>query len=285
MRNHELQLIVAIILLASGVLVSATINQGTNPVGDAAHFGSLPGAPTLLIRYSPGQLAITGVGASDDHEASLRQIAAESFPGVEVQTDFRAGVLLPEHWEQTSARLLHALAATDFAHAIIGEQNIDVRGITSDGTMLNGRLESLRNDLPGSITVNGDIVSIASGMSLDSLCRRNLDYSSSQPVAFRQSSAELRSSSNALLDRVAGLAGECRQHSLAITGHTDASGDEALNRKLSRARAQAVADYLIAKGVAPDRLLVIGAGSSQPIADNATVNGRSRNRRIDFDLR
>ena len=54
---------------------------------------------------------------------------------------------------------------------------------------------------------------------------------------------------------------------------------------MSQARAQAVADYLIANGVAADRLVVEGRGSSEPIADNDTRYGRSLNRRIEFGLR
>jgi outer membrane protein OmpA-like peptidoglycan-associated protein len=70
-----------------------------------------------------------------------------------------------------------------------------------------------------------------------------------------------------------------------IIGHTDASGDESWNQRLSRARAQAVADHIAGNGIDPARLIIDAFGSSQPVADNATASGRSRNRRIEFELR
>ena len=62
--------------------------------------------------------------------------------------------------------------------------------------------------------------------------------------------------------------------------HTDSSGSDAYNQKLSERRAQAVVDYLAAKGVYPGRIKPIGMGLSKPIADNATEEGRAQNRRV-----
>ena len=67
---------------------------------------------------------------------------------------------------------------------------------------------------------------------------------------------------------------------LRIEGHTDNVGDKAANLKLSNARAAAVAAWLTAKGVDAARLSVAGLGDTQPVADNATEDGRARNRRV-----
>lgn len=69
-----------------------------------------------------------------------------------------------------------------------------------------------------------------------------------------------------------------------ISGHTDNSGSPAYNKQLSEKRAQAVNNYLIEKGIAPGRLVTKGHGSDRPIADNATEEGRQRNRRIEFKV-
>ena len=106
-----------------------------------------------------------------------------------------------------------------------------------------------------------------------------------EPVAFHRSSAEIRTSSFATLDRIIEIANDCRDNSIAIIGHSDALGDESWNRRLSRARAQAVADYVIRAGIQQQRVVVEGLGSSQPIADNSTAHGRGLNRRIEFELR
>jgi outer membrane protein OmpA-like peptidoglycan-associated protein len=67
-----------------------------------------------------------------------------------------------------------------------------------------------------------------------------------------------------------------------VTGHTDNTGSLALNRRLSRARADAVRTYLISRGVAEDRLTARGFGPDQPVASNKTAEGRAQNRRVEL---
>jgi OOP family OmpA-OmpF porin len=69
---------------------------------------------------------------------------------------------------------------------------------------------------------------------------------------------------------------------LEIVGHTDSTGPEDYNQGLSERRAQAAADYLVSKGVSPSRIVVRGVGESQPLADNATREGRAMNRRVEL---
>lgn len=69
---------------------------------------------------------------------------------------------------------------------------------------------------------------------------------------------------------------------LVIAGHTDAISSDQSNLKLSQERAQAVRDYLIERGIAPNRLIAKGYGEAYPIASNATAAGRELNRRSEF---
>ena len=71
---------------------------------------------------------------------------------------------------------------------------------------------------------------------------------------------------------------------IVITGHTDNYGSETYNRNLSNNRAKAVANYLIEKDIGKQRITYSGIGSSEPIADNSTAEGRSLNRRVEFIL-
>jgi len=72
---------------------------------------------------------------------------------------------------------------------------------------------------------------------------------------------------------------------IVITGHTDNFGTETYNLNLSNNRAKAVNNYLTEKGIAPQRITYSGAGSSEPVADNSTAQGRSLNRRVEFELK
>lgn len=70
-----------------------------------------------------------------------------------------------------------------------------------------------------------------------------------------------------------------------ITGHTDSVGSDGYNQALSERRADAVAGYLVRGQAMPARMSVIGEGEREPIASNATVEGRAANRRVEIVLR
>jgi OOP family OmpA-OmpF porin len=87
----------------------------------------------------------------------------------------------------------------------------------------------------------------------------------------------------ALDDLMAKLQGMNTEVMIAV-GHTDSVGSDAYNSKLSLRRADAVKAYLVSKGLDPARLYTEGKGEAQPIADNATAEGRSRNRRVTIEV-
>lgn len=68
------------------------------------------------------------------------------------------------------------------------------------------------------------------------------------------------------------------------TGHTDSVGSDAYNQRLSVARAEAVKAYLVSHGVDVKRVRAVGKGESEPIADNATAEGRAKNRRVEVTV-
>jgi outer membrane protein len=99
-------------------------------------------------------------------------------------------------------------------------------------------------------------------------------------LQFEFNSADLTAEDKKILDEVAETLLRLKFISGTVIGHTDSTGPEEFNQRLSERRAATVAQYLEAKGVAPGRLAVSGMGESQPIADNATREGRALNRRV-----
>ncbi|MFH1138787.1 MAG: OmpA family protein [Pseudomonadota bacterium] len=100
-------------------------------------------------------------------------------------------------------------------------------------------------------------------------------------VHFDSGKSNVRDQYRAELKKVADLMIAYPYTSVVIEGHTDDVGSDLLNQKLSQARANAVRQYFISNfGLAPSRLTAIGYGESRPIADNKTVDGRQRNRRV-----
>jgi len=104
-----------------------------------------------------------------------------------------------------------------------------------------------------------------------------------EPVRFAAGSSQLLSESDALLGAIAQLLIEHTEiEHVVVEGHTDKSGSARANLKLSRDRAAAVVKWLVAHGISSRRLNSRGFGSTTPIDSNDTVEGRARNRRVEF---
>ncbi len=70
-----------------------------------------------------------------------------------------------------------------------------------------------------------------------------------------------------------------------IKGHSDSTGDESYNQRLSEQRADRVRQFLVSEGVSPARITAVGFGESMPVATNATAEGRQQNRRVEIEIR
>ncbi|WP_395505368.1 OmpA family protein [Ectopseudomonas hydrolytica] len=104
-------------------------------------------------------------------------------------------------------------------------------------------------------------------------------------ITFATDSAEIASSFYAPLNNLANSFRQYNQNSIEVVGHTDSTGSHSYNMSLSQRRAQSVASYLIAQGVDGSRVSTRGMGPDQPVASNATAEGRAQNRRVEVTLR
>jgi outer membrane protein OmpA-like peptidoglycan-associated protein len=103
-------------------------------------------------------------------------------------------------------------------------------------------------------------------------------------VQFATGKAELRPEGREALARFSGIIGVYPSIRVTVEGHTDSTGSPETNRTLSQARATVVRDYLAAQGVDSSHIEVQGLGPDRPVADNATAEGRARNRRVEIIL-
>lgn len=101
-------------------------------------------------------------------------------------------------------------------------------------------------------------------------------------VTFATDSATVQPEFMGPLAEMAGTMSNYPQSLIDVIGHTDNTGSEAYNQRLSEARAQSVAAVLVSRGVRPDRVAAFGRGESAPVATNATPEGRAQNRRVEI---
>jgi len=101
-------------------------------------------------------------------------------------------------------------------------------------------------------------------------------------VTFASGASTLLPASRPALDEVAKTLADNPSVKVEVGGHTDRTGSEPVNQRISLARANAVRAYLISKGVAADRITAKGYGSSKPVAPNNTPAGRATNRRVEL---
>jgi len=276
-------------LLASAIVIAAILLSTLNSTGKAreqiATADSTAVSPQISFEYENSRLTIKGDTSSVAHEAILRQAALELFPHANHDFELRQIQVMPPGWALLTELTLRAVAQTYSATATVAESKVIVRGITLQKTAWDQAAARLENNLPAGTEFRQEVIELRPGASLEVQCAA-LFHSILQgrKVEFPQDSNELASTAFSILDELIEIIADCPAASIAITGHTDASGNESINLQLSEARANSVMTYMIAGGIAARRLQAIGAGSSAPLLDENNAHARQANRRIKFEI-
>jgi type IX secretion system PorP/SprF family membrane protein len=137
-----------------------------------------------------------------------------------------------------------------------------------------------RSTQPGATPDTGE-ESVASGPD-DDTTNPPVAFHLKRTFEFAFNDATLTPEARAYFDDFVGLLQMNPTLRLRVVGHTDNVGSERTNRRVSRARALSVKDYLVAQGVDADRIEINGVGSSEPLVDNTTAANRAKNRRVEL---
>lgn len=190
------------------------------------------------------------------------------------------GVGAPPGWSALVPKLmLQQLKSISKGQLSVEGTTISLRGEV--GT------EALRQQLASDFSrmLTPDYV-VRNGLRVTAQSQSVLDHAlAARIVEFEAGSALLADSGRRILDDMAETLKRFDQAGFEVIGHTDDTGAPVRNLALSRARADSVKTYLVAKGIRPDLIGTNGMGADQPIAPNATDEGRKRNRRIEFRAR
>jgi len=190
---------------------------------------------------------------------------------------------IPNELQYTTQRFVQSTGHDDLSVNISG-RDITIAGIARDQQRLSNLLVNVEQ-IDGVRRVSNS-VNIIDPVKEKATAKQtflsSLSLVNTASVAFEPGSASFTRTSSRALDQLAQLMTSFPDSRLRIEGHTDNTGSEASNLRLSRERADAVAGFLINRGVSENRLIAKGYGSTQPIDNNSTDVGRARNRRIEI---
>jgi len=124
----------------------------------------------------------------------------------------------------------------------------------------------------------------AKAMQVERLKEDVVRVSVSAESSFDVNKADIKAEFKPTLNKVAEVLRSDGRQTIRVVGHTDSTGDDSYNQKLSERRAQSVGNYLIAQGVAANQVTTEGRGEQEPRASNNTADGRTQNRRVEIYL-
>jgi outer membrane protein OmpA-like peptidoglycan-associated protein len=167
-----------------------------------------------------------------------------------------------------------------FRSAVVcSEEGVIVSGVVPDQAAHDARLAAAKEFYGSDVNlIDHIVISAPLATTVSKAEDVKCGGSIAATINFASGSADIDEDGKKLLDAIA----PCLTGPYEIDGHTDSSGDDEINLPLSKHRADAVRDYLVGKGVAAANLTTEGFGAERPIADNATDEGKAKNRRIEF---
>jgi OOP family OmpA-OmpF porin len=222
-------------------------------------------SPVLTVERSNSEIIIAGDVSSAAHEARILEIVESFTPNTKVGKELRIRTPLPAGWAQVTELLLRAIEQTRSSVAYVDEQQIFIRGFTSDRAAWQAAIELLEKNLLPDMRLGHEVEELTFAASLEEQCQQLFASAlRERQIRFKHSGYELSSSAYSLIDELIQIAADCPTAAITITGHTDDSGDAHTNQLLSKARADSVVAYMVAGGIAAERLRSHGAGSSVP---------------------
>ena len=238
-----------------------------------------PVAPTTTMQQ-PGQVFVSGTVPDEASKAALLTPLREVYGAARVVDQIVIGpVALPPNWNSYVQKLINpSLLQISRGELKIDGTVVSVRGEVGNEAQRQKIPSDIATSLDPSYTVNNRLRVSASEQNIldNTLGKRTVEFESSK--------ATMTPTGLAILDEMSAAMRQLKNKKVEIIGHTDNQGLRATNQTLSAARAEAVKQYLVSKGINGDLLSASGQGADRPVTTNDTVDGRARNRRIEFRI-
>lgn len=239
-------------------------------------------APAQASSASAQAEPVVVSGTVPDHatEAAILARLRKLYGADHVVNKLQVGsVVTPANWGEYVKSMINP----DLKLLSHGKVEVHGNTVTVSGNVPN---EAQRQKLLSGLANNFDShYSISQHLKIHQSRQAVLDKTlANRTIEFKSGSAILTSNGAGILDQMAAAIHKLDDPFILIVGNTDNVGGSASNMSLSIARAQAVKQYLIQKGIPAANLAASGQGEDNPIASNDTPEGRARNRRIEFKI-
>ncbi len=234
---------------------------------------------TANMEWQQGQLTLSGFLPDEASYQGISEILAATYGQQTAPRGLQFANGHPENWSGLLTTLLTQVHTLERAQVDLVDQQIHLSGLTPSSAVREQVMSALAAFAEQGYTLDLHIVATDAA---EQVCQQKFNQLLKVPILFDSGAARISAVSLPLLKQLAETAMLCPNARITVAGHTDSRGNEATNLKLSEQRARAVASRLFNEGIEPERIEAIGYGASRPIADNASEEGRMKNRRIEF---
>lgn len=265
----------ALVLLASLAQAQTSVTMpSASPASPVPPAPPAPPAPSTAAK----PVVVSGTVPDEATRVAVVSRLREIYGADRVVDQLALGqVVAPPQWAQYVGKLL----SPNLKQVSHGQLTVQGQVVQLQGEVANeAQRQQLAADMAQSLNAT---YSVRNGLRVAAREQSVVDQAlANRTIEFEPASAVLRPAGQQILNEMAAALLQLRGRRVALIGHTDALGGRPANVSLSLARAQAVKEHLVARGVSADSLSTSGMGPDQPVASNATEEGRARNRRIEF---
>jgi OOP family OmpA-OmpF porin len=248
-------------------------------------------APPYVFQANKDPVAVTltlsGYVPDGNVHAAILGSSSRKFFSEKVVDNLKTSIGAPYQFVNAVIPALGALSRLSTGTLVVSDREVRISGDALYDAAAAQIRASLPKEFPRDWQVKADISVKPASAPVDATVCQQLfsDLLSKAKIRFLTGRATIDPDSAGLLDHLVETALRCPNATIEIAGHTDSEGEDDANQLLSERRAKAVLGYFVNAGLPADRFMAMGYGGTQPVASNATDEGRAQNRRIEFLVR
>lgn len=240
----------------------------------------------FVAARDPDAVRLDGYVESEEDRAEIVELVRETFGSQRLVDNLVFASGAPDGFVDAAKVAVHAVSRLAGGRSEISDATVNVSGGAYYPAAAGALADTVGDTMPAGFNVALSIVVRQPGQPVSPLRCRDLlqDALTGDRIEFDGGNREVSPDSFGALDRVAATIERCPEATIEVAAHTDSDGSSGHNLELSRARANAILEYLVDAGVRRERLTAVGHGEDNPIADNSNEDGKAANRRIEFVL-